>query len=172
MIATSLSPPSLLSLLLSGLSVGPSPSLSTSRKLTYMYKNPVLLNPGKQIGIQFSPPPALTLPDSNSMLKMRCRSPGCNECFLGRTTLTRRPAATINPYSRLVDLTFRSVSLMTFRCALRSLRHSSAESKVDGEPRVKPSASPSRRTSVPCSGRRRSVDGRFENAAESSDVSH
>ena len=70
---------------------------AVEKKETYMYRYPVLLKPGRQIGIQFSPPPALTLPASKSMLKIRCKSPGCSECFLGLTTLTRLPAATIRP---------------------------------------------------------------------------
>ena len=133
------------------------------RKLTYMYRKPVLLKPGRHRGIQFSPPPALTLPASKSMLKIRWRSPGCSECFLGRTTLTSRPAATMSPYRSSGERTFRRASLIIRRCVLRSRRHSREDSKVEGEPRVNPSDRPSRRTSVPCNGLLRSVDGLLEN---------
>lgn len=43
-------------------------------KLTYMCKYPLLLNPGKQIGIQDSPPLALTPSASKIMLKISWRS--------------------------------------------------------------------------------------------------
>jgi hypothetical protein len=52
---------------------------------------------------------------------------------------------------------------MIWRWDLRILRHSSADRRVGREPLVNPSARAPRRTSVPCSGRRRSVEGRLEN---------
>ena len=122
----------------------------------------MLLKPGKQTGTHDSPPPALMPSASKSMLKSRCRSPGCKECFFGRTTLTRRPPAAMRPYSRSSTRAFGNVLLMTWRCDLRIFSDSSDESNVDGEPRVKLSASDDKRTSVPWSGRRRSVDGRTE----------
>src|ERR1700761_7396706 len=52
---------------------------------------------------------------------------------------------------------------MMLRCDFLSFRHSRAESKVEGEPLVKLSASEDSSTSVPCSGRLRSLEGRTEN---------
>ncbi len=43
------------------------------------------------------------------------------------------------------------------------MRHSRADSKADGDPFVKVSAREDNRGSVPCSGLRKSVDGRLEN---------
>src|SRR3984885_5325447 len=120
-----------------------------SRKLTYIYKETLLLKPGKQTGIHDSPPPALMPSASKSMLKSRCRSPGCKECFFGRTTLTRRPPATMRPYSRSSTRAFSKVLLIIWGCTLRIFNDSSDESNVDGEPRVKLSASDDKRTSVP-----------------------
>ena len=51
---------------------------------------------------------------------------------------------------------------MSLRWVFLSLRHSRAESRAGGEPRVKVSARAERSTSVPFRGRRRSVLGRLE----------
>lgn len=115
------------------------------------------------MGIQFSPPAAFTPLASKSMLKINCRSLGCKEWVLGLMTLTSRPPATINPYSRPSHLTLSIVLLITCRWDLRILRHSSADRSAGGDPRVKVSARAERRDSVPCKGRRRSVEGLFEN---------
>ncbi len=51
---------------------------------------------------------------------------------------------------------------MTLRCDFRIFKHSSADKSVEGDPRVKLSASEDKSTSVPCSGRLRSLEGRTE----------
>lgn len=121
-----------------------------------------MLKPGRQMGIQDSPPPALMPSASKIMLKISWRSLGCKECFFGRMTLTRRPPATTRPYRRVAERNLRSVLLIVCLCDLRSLRHSRAERRVEGDPLVKVSARDESKTSVPCSGRRRSVDGLTE----------
>jgi hypothetical protein len=123
-----------------------------------------LLKPGRHIGIQFSPPPALTPPASKSILKINCKSPGCSECVLGLMTLTSLPPATINPYRRPLHRAFSIDWLIAWRWWFLIRRHSREDSNVEGDPRVKLSASAESSDSVPCKGRRRSVDGLLENS--------
>lgn len=120
--------------------------------------------PGKQTGIQFSPPSEdLILPASNSMLKTSLKSPGCSECRFGRRTDTNLPPATISPYSSLSLLWASRVLLITALWLFRSLRHSSDDSRDAEDPAVNVSQREERKPSVPSNGRRKSVEARAAN---------
>lgn len=84
------------------------------KKQMYACRNPRLLNFGRQMGVQCSPPSRNVLA-LNNMLKSNCRSGGCRLCRLGLTTLTSLSSAMINPYRSDGDRDFRRIWLIRSR---------------------------------------------------------
>jgi hypothetical protein len=139
----------------------------------YACRNPFALNLGKHNGIQCSFPFKKEV-ELNTMENNNCMSVAINSCYRvvgwggggvpggwrlcrrGRMTLTRRPSATIIPYSKSSWRALRRVVLIFSRVLLRSLETSRAPRRIPGSDLIIASATASRKISVPPRRLRRS----------------